>query len=396
MRDVTREVQLEEQFRQAQKMEALGRLAGGVAHDFNNLLTVLNLSLVLMERQMDPQDPLQTHVQRIDETAQRAASLTKQLLSFSRREVVEPRLLDLNQVVEGLSAMLKRIIGENIEFSTVLAEDLLPVRLDPTQMEQVLMNLVVNARDAMPQGGRLQIKTAGVVLDKLYLEAHPEATPGEYVMLAVSDTGVGMDEEVKSHLFEPFFTTKPRGQGTGLGLSTVFGIVKQNQGHIQVETEPGQGTTFRMYLPQVEVDEADLLQATERSEPARTPTGTETILVVEDAANVRRLTVQTLRASGYEVLSAQDGVEALEVSQQHEGRIHLLLTDLVMPHMGGRELAETLRPRRPEMQIMFMSAYADRPLVKQAMSDPLMAFLPKPFTVEALARKVRDILDRGN
>jgi PAS domain S-box-containing protein len=394
MRDVTREVQLEEQFRQSQKMEALGRLAGGVAHDFNNLLTVLNLSLVLMKRQVDTEDPLWAHLQRIDETAQRATKFTKQLLSFSRREIVEPRILDLNQVVEDLSGMLRRIIGEHIEFSTDLAQDPGRVRLDPSQLEQVLLNLVVNARDAMPEGGSLQIKTENVLLDEAYAETHPDVEPGPYLMLTIRDTGAGMDEVVKSHLFEPFFTTKKRGQGTGLGLSTVFGIVKQNQGHIRVESEVGQGTTFRIALPQVEDADVNYLRAAGSPESVRMPIGSETVLVVEDAADVRSLTVQTLRAFGYQVLEATDGVEALEVSEQYKGPIHLLLTDLVMPLMGGRELAETLGPQRPDMQIMYMSAYADRPLVKQAMSDPLTAFLPKPFTVETLTRKVRDVLER--
>jgi CheY-like chemotaxis protein len=320
--------------------------------------------------------------------------LTRQLLSFSRREVGQPQVLDINQVVEGLSGMLRRIIGETIEFSTVLAPDLGPVWLDPTQLEQVIMNLVVNARDAMPRGGSLQITTAGVLLDEQYVEAHPGVEPGEYLVLAVRDTGVGMDDEVKSHLFEPFYTTKPRGQGTGLGLSTVFGIVKQSQGHITVESDVGQGTTFSIYLPQLEAAEADLLRAAEPSEPARPPPGSETILVVEDATDVRRLTVQTLRADGYEVLSAGDGLEALEVSKRYKGPIHLLLTDVVMPQMGGRELVEALQPQRPDMQIMYMSAYADGFLVNQAMSDPLVAFLSKPFTAETLARQVRDLLDR--
>jgi PAS domain S-box-containing protein len=393
MRDVTREVQLEEQFRQSQKMEALGRLAGGVAHDFNNLLTVLNLSLRLMEQQIDTQDPVWTHLQRIKETGQRAAALTKQLLSFSRREIAEPRILDLNRVVEDLSGILDRIIGDNISLSTDLAPDLGPARLDPTQMEQVIMNLVVNARDAMPEGGTLRIKTENMLLDQAYADAHPDVEPGHYLLLSVRDTGVGMDDEVMSHLFEPFYTTKGRGQGTGLGLSTVFGIVKQNRGHIHVESQVGQGTIFRIYLPRVEGAADDSLQAPEPSEPAGTPAGTETILVVEDAADVRNLTVQTLSAHGYQVLAAEDGVRALEVSEEHPGPIHLLLTDLVMPRMGGLELVRALRPKRPEMHIMYMSAYADSPLTKEVLSEPLIAFLPKPFTVEKLTKEVRDLLE---
>jgi len=394
MRDVSREVQLQEQFRQAQKMEALGRLAGGIAHDFNNLLTVIHLSARMLERHLEPQEALWPHVKRIEETGQRAAALTKQLISFSRREIVETQVLALNQLVEDMSGMLERIIGENIEFQTSLAPNLALIRLDPSQMEQVIMNLVVNARDAMPDGGSLQVQTANVLLDGAYAEAHPDVAPGEYVMLVIGDTGVGMDEEVKSHLFEPFFTTKEQGQGTGLGLSTVFGIVKQNQGHIRVESEVGRGTMFKIYLPQVEATEADVLRAARSSELTRPRRGTETILVVEDAAEVRDLTVQTLRACGYHVLAASDGIEALAVSEQTNGPIHLLLTDLVMPRMGGRELVKALHPQRPDVRIMYMSAYADLSLVQQAMSDPYISFLAKPFTVEALAQKVRDVLER--
>lgn len=394
MRDVSREVQLQEQFRQSQKMEALGRLAGGIAHDFNNLLTVIHLSTRLLERHLDPQDPLWPHVKRISETGQRAAALTKQLLSFSRREVVETQVLDLNRLVEDMSGMLERIIGENIHFELALAPDLAPIRLDPSQVEQVIMNLVVNARDAMPEGGRLRIETANVRIDNAYAETYPDMEAGGYVILSISDTGVGMTDEVKSHIFEPFFTTKERGQGTGLGLSTVFGIVKQNQGHIRFESEVGQGTTFTIYLPQVEATEDRVLRAVRPAEPGRTPPGTETILVVEDADDVRDLTVQTLTTHGYRVLAASDGLNALQVSARTEGPIHLLLTDLVMPGMGGRELVKALLPVRPEMRIMYMSAYADLPLVQQAMSDPLITFLAKPFTVETLTQKVRDLLER--
>lgn len=394
MRDVSREVQLQEQFRQSQKMEALGRLAGGIAHDFNNLLTVIHLSTRLLERHLDPQDALWPHVQRIGETGQRAADLTKQLLSFSRREVVETQVLQLNHLVEDMSGMLERIIGENIRFEVSLAPDLGPIRLDPSQVEQVIMNLVVNARDAMPEGGRLRIETANVRLDRAYAEVHPDMEPGSYVLLSISDTGVGMTDEVKSHIFEPFFTTKERGQGTGLGLSTVFGIVKQNKGHIRFESEVGQGTTFTIYLPQVEAREDRVLRTVRPSEPVSTPPGTETILVVEDAQDVRDLTVQTLTAHGYRVLAASDGLNALQVSAETEGPIHLLLTDLVMPGMGGRELVKALHPVRPETRIMYMSAYADLPLVQQAMSDPFIAFLAKPFSVETLTQKVRELLER--
>jgi PAS domain S-box-containing protein len=390
MRDVTREVELKEHFRQAQKMEALGRLAGGVAHDFNNLLTVIHLSTRLLERDLDPRDSLGVHVQRIREAARRATNLTGQLLSFSRREVSEPRVLNLNQVVGGTEKMLRRIIGEDIELLTVLAEDLWLVEIDPTQVDQVVMNLAVNARDAMPEGGTLTIETANVALNDAYVTRHMDTEPGEYVMLAVTDTGVGMDEEVKAHIFEPFFTTKERGKGTGLGLATVFGIVKQNEGNLWVYSKPGQGTTFKIYLPRTEAGQAKEPLCTT---PVRTTRGTETLLVAEDEADVRVLTQQVLKAHGYRVLAAGDGAEALRVSEQHDGPIHLLLTDLVMPQMSGLDLAQRLRSRRPEMQVLFMSGYADRPLVRQIVADPGATFLPKPFTGQSLTEKVRAVLE---
>ncbi len=396
MRDVTRELQLEEQFRQAQKMEAIGRLAGGIAHDFNNLLTVIHLSTRLLERKLRPEDPLWQHVQRIQNAGQRAANLIKQLLAFSRRGIVEPEVLSLNQVLGDLDRMLQRLIGEDIDMRLRLADDLWPVEIDPTQVEQVVINLAVNARDAMPTGGRLTLETANVVLDAAYADRRLGVEPGEYVLLAVSDTGVGMDKDVQEHLFEPFFTTKERGKGTGLGLATVFGIVKQNRGHIAVYSEVGQGTTFKIYLPKVKAETEAKVKAKAKAkakDPTSTSTSTSTILVVEDEAEVRKLMRDILLDQGYRVLTARDGLEALQVAEAHEGPIHLLLTDVIMPYMSGRELADRLRPRQPEMRVLYISGYTDDAIVHHGVLDEDTAFLAKPFEVEALARKVREVLD---
>jgi PAS domain S-box-containing protein len=386
-------LKLEEQFHQAQKMEAVGRLAGGVAHDFNNLLTVIHLSTRLLERKLHPADPLWPHVERIQEAGQRAANLTKQLLAFSRREIVESRVLDLNQVLGDLDKMLRRLIGEDIELTLLPAGDLWPAKVDPTQIEQVVVNLAVNARDAMPMGGKLTIETANVVLDEAYATHHLEVEPGEYVLLAVSDTGTGMSDEVKVHLFEPFFTTKEKGKGTGLGLATVFGIVKQNKGHVWVYSEPGQGTTFKIYLPRVSEDAAKPVQPLLQSAAAR---GSETVLLVEDETVVRELVRDILAAQGYRVLAAQDGVEALQVAGEHEGPIHLLVTDVVMPRLSGKALADQLRSGRPEMRVLYTSGYTDDAIVHHGVLDEGVAFLSKPFELEALAHKVRDVLDGGD
>jgi PAS domain S-box-containing protein len=392
LRDVTREVELEKQFLQAQKMEAVGRLAGGVAHDFNNLLTVIRLSTRMLERKLRPEDPLWQHVQRIQDAGRQAANLTKQLLAFSRREIIEPQVLDLNQVMNDLEEMLRRLITEDIELTTRLADDLWPVKADPTQIEQVVVNLAVNARDAMPGGGKLTIETGNAVLDAAYAAHHLEVEPGEYVMLAVSDTGTGMSDKVKAHLFEPFFSTKEKGKGTGLGLATVFGIVKQNKGHIGVYSEVGQGTTFKIYLPHVSegVRTPSDLPTTGATPPARV---SETLLLVEDKTGVRELVRDILAAQGYRVLTAQDGVEALQVAQRHEGPIHLLLTNVVMPRLGGRALADHLKPHRPEMRVLYTSGYTDDPIVHHGVLAEGIHFLSKPFEMETLARKVRDVLD---
>lgn len=389
-RDVTRELQLEDQFRQAQKMEAVGRLAGGIAHDFNNLLTVILLSARVLGRGLRPEDPLWPNVQIIQETGQRATNLTRQLLTFSRREIVEPQVVDLNQVVGGLDRMLQRLIGEDIGLVVCSAPDLWPVLLDPTQIEQVIVNLAVNARDAMPGGGKLTIEMANTVLDEAYAATHLEVKPGEYVMLAISDTGVGMDDQVKACLFEPFFTTKERGWGTGLGLATVFGIVKQSHGHIWVYSEVGQGTTFKIYLPRVTGGRPSPVRPPQQPAAAR---GAETLLLVEDEPLVRQMTRDILLSLGYRVLAAGDGAEALQVAAAQQGPIQLLLTDVVMPRMSGKELADQLRSGRPEMRVLYTSGYADNAIMHHGVLAEGAHFLSKPYEAEALARKVRAVLD---
>jgi signal transduction histidine kinase len=376
---------------QAQKMEAVGRLAGGVAHDFNNLLTaILGYSeLVLMG--LDRANPLREDVKEIKSAADRAAALTRQLLAFSRKQVLQPRVLDLNAKVVDIERMLHRLIGEDIDLVTILDPALGSVKADPGQIEQVLLNLAVNARDAMPQGGKLTVETRNVVLDEDYARRHVDVQPGPYVMLAVTDTGVGMDEEIKSHLFEPFFTTRELGEGTGLGLATVHGIVKQSEGHIWVYSEPGQGTTFKVYLPRTE-------EAVELGQQAQIPIeslrGQETVLLVEDEEVVRDLVRLVLLKRGYTVLEARDGEEALWACEQHEGPVHLLVSDVVIPGvMSGRDLAERLETLYPGMKVLYMSGYTDNAIVRHGVLELGVAFLQKPFTPASLARKVRETLD---
>jgi PAS domain S-box-containing protein len=393
LRDVTREVELEKQFQEAQKMEALGRLAGGIAHDFNNLLTVIHLSTRFLDRDLDPADARSDHVRNIREASDHAARLTRQLLSFSRREVIEPRMLDLNQVVDDLSQMLQRIIGEDIELVTDLDDDLWAVEADPAQIEQVLMNLVVNARDAMPRGGSLTIETSNVTLDQDYAARHVGARSGAHVLLAVGDTGEGMSSQVKAHLFEPFFTTKEKGRGTGLGLSTVFGIVSRSGGHIRVESQEGEGTRFRVYWPRDGVAETKAHDQVLRTGAGSQERDRETVLVVEDDAGVRSLAARVLLMYGYQVLDAADGPEALRISQQHDGPIHLVLTDVIMPKMNGRDLVDSLRHERPDVAILYMSGYADGVILEPGTLSPDIGFLSKPFSVEGLIEKVRALLD---
>ncbi len=393
MQDVTQQHRLQEQLVQAQKMEAVGRLAGGVAHDFNNILTaVLGYSELLLQRSATT-DPLHRHAEEIRKSAERAASLTQQLLAFSRRQPVQLRVLNLNDLVADLDKMLRRLVGENIHMVTHCSRDLGCVRADTGQMQQVIMNLVVNARDAMSEGGTLTLQTANIHFDETYAQSYPDVTPGDYVMLAISDTGMGMTAEVKGHLFEPFFTTKGVGVGTGLGLAMCYGIVKQCGGHINVYSEPGQGTAFRIYLPRVM---GKVERAPRGIERAEIPRGTETILIVEDEPEVRALAVLVLHELGYQVLEAANGEEALQlIAGLDRQQLHLLVTDVVMPRMGGPHLAEAVVKCHPETKVLFISGYPDETIAQRGTVPANLAFLPKPFTPSALARCIRDVLDGG-
>jgi PAS domain S-box-containing protein len=388
-RDVTERRQLEAQLRQAQKMEAVGRLAGGIAHDFNNLLTAILGSAELVLETLAPQAPERDDVGEIRKAANRAADLTRQLLAFSRQQVLEPVVLNANDLIQDLEKMLARMLGEDVELRFALARDLGNVRADPGQMQQVLMNLVVNARDAMPTGGALIIETANAELSDEYVELHQPVAPGSYVMLAVSDTGIGMDADVQARIFEPFFTTKEKGKGTGLGLSTVYGIVKQSSGYIWLYSERGRGTTFKIYLPRVGAP----AQPTARSRDAGPLTGTETILLAEDDVLLRPVVNQVLVRLGYTVLSAGTAGEALDRARSHDGPIHLLITDVVMPGPSGRELARRLAEVRPDTRVLYVSGYTDDAIVHHGMLEPGLNFLQKPFLPAALARKVREVLD---
>ena len=388
--DLTEREQLEAQLRQAQKMEAVGRLAGGVAHDFNNLLTtILGYSELLIQQRHEDAE-LVRELEEIRAAGERAAALTRQLLAFSRRQVLQPKVLDLNAVVTDFERMLRRLIGEDVELASRLDPRLGRVEADPGQLEQVIMNLAVNARDAMPQGGKLTIETANVELSEAYAAERADVDPGPYVLLAISDTGTGMDEQTKSRLFEPFFTTKEAGKGTGLGLATAYGIVKQSGGHIAVYSELGRGTTFKVYLPRIEA-------AVERSSEIETgplPRGSETVLLVEDEVGVRALVRTLLEAQGYAVLEASGAEEALEIAGSHARPIDLILTDVVMPGSSGPGLRGELERSRPGTRFLFMSGYTDDAVVRHGALESGLAFLQKPFTPEALARKVREVLDR--
>lgn len=395
MRDVTRETQLEADIQQVERMEALGRLAGGIAHDFNNLLAVIQLSAQILERKLPPGDRLLDDVAPISRTVQRATGLTRQLVRFSRGEMISPRLLNLNHVIGDLSTMIQMILGHDARLVTVLADDLWPILAGPAQIEQVITNLAVNARDAMPAGGTLTVETANVILDQAYADLHLEAQPGEYVMLAVSDTGTGMDDEVKARIFEPFFTTKEPGHGTGLGLANVFGIVKQGGGQIEVHSQVGRGTTFKIYLPRAQ-GEQPAPEAPARPLPAapdRPIRGTETVLLLEDDAPIRELAARVLESCGYLVLAAADAMEALQIGERHGGPIHLLFTDVMLPYMSGGEAARQLLDARPEMRVLYTSGYTDSAAAHQGILPPGISFLPKPYTIEDLTRAVRDILD---
>jgi two-component system, cell cycle sensor histidine kinase and response regulator CckA len=390
LRDITERKLLEEQLRQAAKMEAIGGLAGGIAHDFNNLLTaVIGYSNLLMER-MPKEGFNYDKLTQICRAAERAAGLTQQLLAFSRKQVLDVHTLDLNEVISGMEEMLRRLIGEDIDLAAVYLPSLGKVKADPGQIEQILMNLVINSRHAMPSGGRLTIETADSFLDQEYARPHTEVEPGWYAMFAVSDTGHGMDAKTMSRIFDPFFTTKDKGVGTGLGLSTVYGIVKQHHGHVSVYSELNRGTTFKVYLPRVE----DASQPTERgARSSSAPVGTETILVVEDEDTVRELTCEALKMQGYYPLSAHDPEEAEALSRSFEGTIHLLLTDVVLPRMDGRTLFRKLSPQRPDMKVLYVSGYTENFIVHHGVLDSGVNFMQKPFTFQGLTRKVRDVLD---
>jgi nitrogen-specific signal transduction histidine kinase/ActR/RegA family two-component response regulator len=384
--------QSEEQLRQVQKIEAMGRLAAGVAHDFNNILTVITGHSELLLRQLDADDPRRKNAEQIEKAAYRAAALTRQLLTFSRKQVIEPRVLKLNAVILNLEKMLRRLIGEDIEFRTLLDSAAGHIKADPGQIEQVIMNLAVNARDAMPNGGKLTVTTANTTLDKKHLNNFSDMCAGDYVMIAIEDTGTGMSEEVKAHLFEPFFTTKPPGKGTGLGLATCFGIVKQNTGHINVHSELGRGTTFKIYFPQVQ----SALEAPRvRIMPTEVAGGNETVLLVEDEPVVRELAAATLREKGYTVVEAVNGEEGLRMARQHDGKIDLVLTDVVMPVMGGKEMADALSTSHPDTKILFTSGYTEDAMGHHGVLRPGILFLQKPYMTTALSRKVREVLDEG-
>jgi len=388
--DITERKRTEEQLFLSQKLEAVGQLAGGVAHDFNNILGAITGFGELAQRQLPAGHPVQGRLEQILRASHRAAEVTRQLLAFSRRQVMQPKVLDLGAVLAEVEKLLRRLIGEDIVLGVRSAPDLGHVKVDPTQLEQVILNLAVNARDAMPKGGTLTIETANVEHDEEYVRRHVVGQPGRYVMLAVSDTGIGMDAATQARIFEPFFTTKPEGTGTGLGLATVYGIVKQSGGYIWVYSEPDHGTTFKVYLPRVDAPLSEVLVPAARAEA---PRGTDTILVVEDQEALREMIREVLEEQGYTVLEASAGEEALAVAREHRGPIHLLLTDVVMPRMSGRELAERLASVRPETRALYMSGYSNGTISDRGMLAEGAALIEKPFTTESLARAVRETLD---
>jgi two-component system cell cycle sensor histidine kinase/response regulator CckA len=390
LEDVTDRARLQDRLRQVAKMEAVGQLAGGIAHDFNNLLTIITGRTQLVAERLAPGNPLRADLELILQAAGRATALTRQLLAFSRKQVLQPKVFDLNALVSGIEAMLRSLIGEGVELVFRPADRLGRVKADPGQLEQLILNLAVNARDAMPDGGTLAIETANLELDAMFVRTHPGASPGRHVALTVRDTGIGMDAETLARVFEPFFTTKPVGRGTGLGLATVYGIVKQSGGYVAVESAPGRGTAFRVYLPEVE----DPLSPPEAPAPPDRPArASETVLLVEDEEALAELAREVLELEGYHVLVAGAPHEGLRLATEHPGPIHLLLTDVIMPGMNGRALARALAAVRPDLRVLYMSGYTDDAIVRHGALEAGSAFLPKPFTPASLTRKVRDTLD---
>lgn len=390
LRDITNQRNLEEQLLQAQKMEAIGQLTGGIAHDFNNLLTVIRGYSQLSITKLKEDDPLRVNIERIENAAEKASVLINQLLAFGRRQVMEMKIIDLNAMLKDLETMLHRLISEDIELIMTLSKDLGMAKADPGQIEQVIFNLVVNSKDAMPCGGKLTIETTNIKLDETYTRFHLGISPGDYVMISVSDNGIGMTPEVKERIFEPFFTTKEKGKGTGLGLSTVYGIVKQSGGHIWVYSEPGHGTTFKIYLPRVD-EPLEIYE--KKSFNKEIPSGNETILVVEDDSAIRELISIILKMKGYGVLEASYYSDALAICEKHLDHIHLLLTDIIMPEMSGLELADRITSSCSEIKVLYMSGYTNDAIIHHGVLEKGMSFIQKPFTPEALLRKVREVLD---
>jgi len=388
--DITERKILEEQLRQAAQLEAIGRLAGGVAHDFNNLLTaMIGYSGVLLN-QMPKTNSFRDKVFEINRAAERAAELTRQLLAFSRKQVLAVKVVDLNSIIVDFEKILRRLVGKDTEIQTEFEPSLSRISADPSQIEQILLNLVVNARDAMPSGGILCIETANLFLNEEYARIHADVRPGWYVMLSVTDNGIGMDEKIRSNIFDPFFTTKERGKGTGLGLSTVYGIVRQHQGHVSVSTEPGRGSTFKVYFPAVQ---DDLPEVPEEPPVAVQSAGHETVLIVEDEEIVRKVALDVLQMLGYKVLAASNPEQAISISQRHDGPIQLLLTDVALPKMDGTMLFRTLSPSRKDMKVLYVSGYTQDSIVEHGVLKPGVHFLQKPFTLDGLAAKVREVLD---
>ncbi len=390
-RDITQLKILEDQLRQSQKMEAIGQLAGGIAHDFNNLLTVIEGYIELLFSSIAESDPTINFVKQIKKASDRATSLTRQLLAFSRRQILQPKVIDLNALINEIMVLIKRLIGEDIELKLNLQKDVNPIRADRSQIEQVLMNLAVNARDAMPYGGTLTISSESIYLDTAYTRLNPEVKEGSYVILTVSDTGVGMDEEIKEHIFEPFFTTKDKARGTGLGLATVYGIVKQSDGYITVESEPGKGTEFKIYFPGFK---KQLPKKEKDKKKIKTVGGHETIMVVEDEYMVRELVCDTLRNSGYKVIEATNGKEAIEIFEKNKKKIDMILTDVIMPEMSGRKLIETLSEKLPHLKALYMSGYTDDAIIRHGVLEPGMDYIQKPFTPKSLIQKIREVLTK--